>query len=55
MNAAEKMEELGTSLQELKDKRRTTDGVFTDAQKRNKEMKVLTFSFLVRVVITFFF
>lgn len=57
MNAAEKMEELGTNLQELKDKRRTTDGVFTDAQKRNKEMKVILtlFCALIRFVLTYNF
>lgn len=35
-----KYEELSTNLQELKDKKRVTENVVFDAQKRNKSIKV---------------
>lgn len=43
--AAEKVEELGLTLQELTNKKRATDGVYQDALKRNKELKVSTYPF----------
>uniref|UniRef100_A0A336MRL9 CSON000273 protein n=1 Tax=Culicoides sonorensis TaxID=179676 RepID=A0A336MRL9_CULSO len=39
--AAEKVEELTSNLQELRTKLRATEGVFAEAQRRNKEMKEL--------------
>lgn len=44
--AGEKVEELSTNLQELKTKLRATEGVFSEAQRRNKEMKVENFLFV---------
>ena len=37
-----KYEELSTNVQELKDKKRVTENVVQDAQKRNKSIKVST-------------
>lgn len=54
--AGEKVEELSTNLQELKTKLRATEGVFSEAQRRNKEMKVENFLLvLVFVALPFAF
>lgn len=40
--SAEKMDELTTHLEELKKKKRITEGVYQEAVQRNKELKVRT-------------